>query len=152
MIPLVDLKAQYRAIKPEIDAAVQEGAKRELARGRRARPGAKERVERRFEQERVAVARDLDDVLARVGARPREEDRDGAVERLASIRDDVDDDRASRLLERVFGRRAKDGERDAARVGAAHAEDADPPAARRGGDGGDGVVEHRRGAGADGRV
>ena len=70
----------------EIDASMKKRAQRELTRRREPRACAERGSDDAFEQNRAAVRRDLDDVLARVGVRRRKERGDHLIDRLDALR------------------------------------------------------------------
>ena len=114
----------------EVELAVEKRALRELARPREARAELDAAREQQPQHRRAAVAVQLEHVLAGVGARRREVERDALVERLAVARRETW--RASRRAARVARRTIP--AMIAGTPAPGHADDADAAAAGRRGD------------------
>ena len=127
----------------EVQLARQVGAQGELARLGHAGAGGDQETQDFGDDERRAVRRDFDRVLARVGAGGAEDGDQHVVDRLFALDDAAVMDRVARGFGQ--GRRAaEDAVGDGEGFAAAKADDGQG-AARRGGGGGDGiaVADHR---------
>src|SRR5690606_26193967 len=113
----------------EVEAIVEEGAPREFARLREAGAEAHAPARDLAQHHRAAMALQLEDVLARVGARPGEEEGDPLVEEGAALAAEPAEARVAR-----HEGAAGDGLRDGGGERARDAHDANTAAARRGRD------------------
>ncbi len=120
----------------QVEFAFQEGALGELAWPRRAGAELVEPGQQQVEQDRVAVAVQLDHVLAGVGRRRRKDQHQAPVDDLAIL---ILEAAIERLARRQCGAGTQlAGDRPGLRPG--QADDADAGLAMGGGDGGDGVA------------
>ena len=118
----------------QVQLVVEEGALRELARQGAPRAQLHHPGDQRLEDQRAAVAMQLEDVLAGVGVRAGEEERQAGIDRLLrGIEESGEDGAAGRrqLAEQDRGDLGCPRTRDA--------DDPDPAPARRGGRRHDGI-------------
>ena len=128
----------------KVEAAIEERAARELSGRRQARAAGDEPLHDHPQQRRRSVTRELDDVLAGIGARRPHDRAQRRVDALAALGiDDGDAPQRVRRQRRERGRGAEQGSDDRDRVGATHANDPDRALADRRRDGDDRVVGAR---------
>ncbi len=126
----------------QVQAPVQEGAAGEFSGTGRTRPGPHDLVEQRPEGDRTAVTVDLDDVLARVGARGLHQGQQDLVDPRAGFRDtDVTVIESMGVKGRYGAYGMKEPAGDGLRVRSADPDDPDTPPAGGRRDGGDGVMK-----------
>ena len=128
----------------QVQLAVEEGAARELTRLGQPHPqrgiGLQAARQQQLQHHRAAVGLQFQHMLAGVGMRRREEQRQAVVDRLALGATEGQVGRLSRLERAATDRRHQRGQV----LWRGHPHDADGPASGRGGDGGDGILVSRQ--------
>lgn len=125
----------------EVHFAIKEGPLGEFAGFCRARTAGEETIQNALGDEHAAVTVELDDVLARVAGRCFEVQQQAVIERISSAIDNWNEMRQTRG---EFGGKFESLGGDGQRLRTGNADDADGGLAKGGGNGGDGVCEHRR--------